>query len=166
MFESCVKAYGAVERYKSGKNKGQPKVFREDTTTLKKKWYDRLFYCPALVPMGLLPENIQKEFKKEFSGKRKLADDSPVYSTGADAIAMLSKRQEFSEDIRNLLAKLLEFAKIDKDVGTYYQREDKDEEGNVIRQSGMLQYLTPESIVYHVLNCTSTVTTRLSSNRP
>ena len=89
-----------------------------------------------------------------------------MYSTGADCIEMLSKRQEFGVEVTDMLKKLLQYAKVDKDVGTYYLREDKDEAGNVVKQSGMLQYLTPHSIVYHVLNCTSTVTTRLSSNRP
>ena len=166
MFESCVKTYGACVRYTSGKNKGAPKVFREETSVVKKKWYERIYECPALIPINALPPDIVKEFRKEFSGKRKLADDSPVYSTGADCIAMLSKRPEFSDDIKDILKKLLEFAKIDKDVGTYYLREEKDEEGNVVKQSGMLQYLTPAGIVYHVLNCTGTVTGRLSSNRP
>lgn len=166
LFEYAVTTYGACVRYTSGKNKGQPKVFREETSVVKKKWYERIFNCTPLIPLNLLPPDIVKEFKKEFSGKRKLADDTPVYSTGADCIEMLSKRPEFPEDIKDILKKLLEFAKIDKDVGTYYLREEKDEEGNVVKQSGMLQYLTPESIVYHVLNCTATVTGRLSSNRP
>ena len=165
-FPACVTQYGAAERYASGKNKGQPKVFKVDSQQPKLKWYDRVFDCPPLINLKLLPSDIATEFQKEFTGKRKLADDSPVYSTGADAIEMLSKREEFPEDIRDILKKLLQYAKIDKDVGTYYLREDKDEEGNVVKQSGMLQYLTPHSIVYHVLNCTSTVTTRLSSNRP
>src|SRR5690606_641657 len=93
-------------------------------------------------------------------------DGSPVYSTGADAIEMLSKRQEFDEASRDMLTNLLKFAKIDKDLGTYYLREKCDDEGNVLKQSGMLQYLTEYDIVHHVLNTTSTVTTRLSSNRP
>lgn len=163
---AAVAQHGAVEKYKSGKNKGQPKVFREDTSEVKLKWYDRVFNCPALISLDALPKDIQKSFRDEFAGKRKLADDSPVYSSGADAIAMLSKRQEFPEDIRNILLKLLEYAKVDKDVGTYYLREVYDVDGNAIKQSGMLQYLTPANIVHHTLNCTSTVTGRLSSNRP
>lgn len=158
--------HGPVEKAKAGKNKGQPRVFRENTTTIKKKWYDRVYECPALIPLGVLPPDIIKEFRKEYSGKRKLCDGTPVYSTGAECIEMLSKRSEFSEDIKEVLLKLLKYAKIDKDVGTYYLREEHDEEGNVVAQSGMLQYLTPESIVYHALNCTATVTGRLSSNRP
>lgn len=165
-FEQAVKMYGAVERSKAGKNKGQPRVQKVKTGTPKKKWYERLYECPALIDMDSLPKDIRKEFEKEFAGKRKLRDGSPVYSTGADAIDVLAKRPELSEEIRELLKLLLRFAKLDKDAGTYYLREVKDEEGNVIKQSGMLQYLTPESIVYHVLNATATVTTRLSSNRP
>jgi DNA polymerase I-like protein with 3'-5' exonuclease and polymerase domains len=89
-----------------------------------------------------------------------------VYSSGKDCLDMLSLRKEFPDDVKSVCKLLLEFAKLDKDVGTYYLREDMDEEGNVIKQSGMLQYLTPENIVHHILNCTSTVTGRLSSNRP
>lgn len=165
-FPVCVTTYGAADRYVSGKNKGQPKVHKVEVQTPKLRWYDRLFQCPPLIDLSLLPSDIVKEFKQEFAGKRKLADDTPVYSTGADCIEMLSKRPEFGEEVSTMLKKLLQYAKIDKDVGTYYLREDKDDDGNVIKQSGMLQYLTPHSIVYHVLNCTSTVTTRLSSNRP
>ncbi len=165
-FEAQVKTYGAVTRYASGKNKGTPKVFSVDSGTPKQKWYDREFLLGPLVDINLLPKEIQKSFRDEFAGKRTLADGSPVYSTGKDCIDMLAKRQEFPEPVRAVLTSLLEYAKRDKDVGTYYLREEKDEEGNVLKQSGMLQYLTPESTVYHVLNCTATVTTRLSSNRP
>lgn len=164
--DEAVRLHGAVDKSKAGKNKGLPRVHKIDSNTPKQKWYDRVFQCEAVIPMGLLPDDIVRAFKKEFSGKRKLLDDTPVYSTGADCIEMLSKRQEFSEGVRELLTLMLEFAKLDKDAGTYYLREQCDEEGNVIKQSGMLQYLTPASIVYHVLNCTSTVTGRLSSNRP
>jgi hypothetical protein len=165
-FESFVKQYGSVAKSVSGKNKGQPRVTRQDLSTHKQKWYDRTHMCQGIIPLNLLPQDIYKEFKKEFAGKRVLADNSPVYSSGKDCIDMLSKRQEFPADVRALLVQLLEYAKLDKDVGTYYLREVRDEEGNVIKQSGMLQYLTTADIVYHVLNCTSTVTTRLSSTRP
>lgn len=165
-FERCVSMYGAADKYKAGKQKGQIKVHSVPGTTPKQKWYDRLLELKGIVPLAVLPQDVQKSFKDEFAGKRKLADGSPVYSTRADAIEMLSKRQEFDEATRNLLTSLLKFAKIDKDLGTYYLREQCDEEGNVIKQSGMLQYLTEQDVVYHILNTTSTVTTRLSSNRP
>lgn len=164
--EFLVNQHGPIVKATAGKGKGQPRVFREDTPDPKTRWYDRVFDCQALVPLGELPPDIQKAFKKEFAGKRKLADDSPVYSTGKDCIEMLQKRPEFPDAVRELLGALLEYAKVDKDVSTYYLREVLDDDGNVVKQSGMLQYLTPESIVYHVLNCTATVTARLSSNRP
>lgn len=165
-FEFCVRHHGAVDRYSAGKNKGQPKTHKVDSSTPKQKWYDRIITLGPLIDLDKLPKDIRNDFKQEYAGKRKLADDSPVYSTGKEAIEMLSKRQEFDEGTRNVLTQLLTFAKIDKDVGTYYLREESDEEGNVVKQSGMLQYLTPWGIVYHVLNATATVTTRLSSNRP
>lgn len=161
-----VSDHGPIIKATAGKNKGLPRVFREDSEEPRLKWYERIFLCGPVVDLNLLPNDIKASFIKEFSGKRTLQDDSPVYSTGKDCIEMLSKRTELSEPVRALLQILLEFAKIDKDVGTYYLREDKDEEGNVIKQSGMLQYLTPENIVHHILNSTSTVTGRLSSNRP
>ena len=165
-FSAHVTAYGAPDRYSSGKNKGQPKIHKVQSSNPKQKWYDRQIVLKGIVDLDLLPKDVQKSFKDEYAGKRKLADESPVYSTGADAIEMLSKRPEFDEATQNLLTSLLKFAKIDKDLGTYYLREVCDEEGNVVKQSGMLQYLTEQDIVYHILNTTSTVTTRLSSNRP
>jgi DNA polymerase I-like protein with 3'-5' exonuclease and polymerase domains len=165
-FERCVQQYGTADRYKAGKNKGAPKVHKLDSPEPKQKWYDRQLMLKGIVDLNLLPKDVQKSFKDEFAGKRKLADESPVYSTGSDSIEMLSKRMEFDEGTRTMLGNLLKFAKIDKDLGTYYLREQCDEHGNVVKQSGMLQYLTEQDIVYHVLNVTSTVTTRLSSNRP
>lgn len=163
---SLVSEHGPVVKSTAGKNKGLPRVFREDSDEPKLKWHDRVFDCAPLIDLNVLPKEIHQDFIREFAGKRTLQDGSSVYSSGKDCIEMLSKRSELSEPVRALLGTLLEYAKIDKDVGTYYLREDKDEEGNVVKQSGMLQYLTPENIVHHVLNCTSTVTGRLSSNRP
>jgi DNA polymerase I-like protein with 3'-5' exonuclease and polymerase domains len=102
----------------------------------------------------------------EYTGKRKLADETPVISTGSDALEMLSKQSVFSDEARQVLRDILKWARLDKDLGTYYLREELDDEGNVVKQSGMLQYLTPESIVHHSLNNTSTSTTRLSGTRP
>lgn len=158
--------HGQVRKYVSGKNKGLPKVFREDTDEPLMKWGEKVYECPGLVDLGLLPADLRKEFEREFTGKRNLSDGSPVYSTGADALETLEKRPEFSEEAREVIRGLLEFAKLDKDLGTYYLREVLDEEGNVLKQSGMLQFLNDQGKVHHNLNMTSTVTTRLSSNRP
>ena len=152
--------------YKAGKNKGEIKVFREDTAEVKLKWTEKLYQCPGIASLDALPNDIRKEFVKDYSGKQTLADDTPVYSTAAEAIKVMSLRNEFSEEVRAVLASLLDFAKLDKDLGTYYLREETDDEGNVIKQAGMLQYLDDLNYVHHNLNCTSTVTGRLSSNKP
>lgn len=156
----------ALERYKSGKNKGQIKVFREDTVVRKTKAAEMQFLVAPLVDLALLPQNIYKEFKKEFAGKRLLADNSPVFSTGKDCLDMLALRQEFPPHVRQVLTALKEWARIDKDMGTYYLREERNDEGVVVKQAGMLQFMTPEHYVHHTLNTTSTITTRLSSNKP
>lgn len=157
---------GPLERYKSGKNKGRVKVFREDTDEIKLKNADLLFSVGPLVDLSLLPKDIRKEFDREFSGKREMADGSPVYSTGADCLDMLAERKEFPEHVQDVIKLLKEWAKIDKDMGTYYLRQELNDDGVVVKQSGMLKYLTERSIVYHGLNATATVTTRLSSTNP
>lgn len=155
-----------LEKYKAGKNKGTIKIHRLDTKEPMMRNADMLFTVGPLVDLALLPPNLYKEFKKEFTGKRDLADGSPVFSTSSDSLDMLALRKEFPEHVSKLLTDLQEWAKIDKDMGTYYLREERDDEGNVTKQSGMLQYLTPEGYVHHMLNATATITTRLSSNRP
>lgn len=162
----CEMEFGLVAKYTAGKNKGMPKVFREDTEEVKLKWFDLVHECPGIASLSLLPDALKKEFDNEFTGKRKLADGSLVYSTAKDPLEVLSKRNEFPDDVRAVLGALLEFAKLDKDLGTYYLREECDDDGNVIKQAGMLQYLNELSYVHHNLNMTSTVTTRLSSNKP
>lgn len=161
-----VTSNGPLARYKAGKNKGQLKTEKVPTSVVKQKWYERVLHLHGAVPMGLLPKDFLDEWAKENKQSRTLCDGSPVYSTGGDALKALSLRQEFPEHIRQFLTELCEYAKVDKDLGTYYLREKCDEEGNVVKRAGMLQYLTDQNIVYHVLNTTSTATTRLSSNRP
>lgn len=164
--ERFAELYGPIVVYKSGKNKGLPKVFREDTYEPLMKWGEKVHYCPGLVDLTKLPPTLVKEFMKDHTGKQTLADDSPVISTGADALEILAVRAEFGEESRSVVQGLLEFAKLDKDLGTYYLREELDDDGNVLKQSGMLQYLTDKSVVHHNLNVTATGTGRLSSNRP
>lgn len=165
-FQWAVENYGSAKRYASGKNKGQLKVERVDSPVQKQVWADTHYMCPPLVDMNLLGETVRKEFLKEFSGKRVLLDGSPVISTGKDCLEALKVQQALPEDVRGVLALLDEFSKLDKDMGTYYLREVYDDDGALVKQSGMLQYRNELSIVHHVLNCTSTVTTRLSSNKP
>lgn len=165
--EDAVKLYGLeFVTYKSGKNKGQIKIERVDSAEQATVYEDTTFMCPGLVDLEKLPASIKEEFLRDATGKRKLADDSPVYSTGKDTLEFLSKRKEFDANVLAVLNDLAEFNRVDKDMGTYYLRQEFDDDGNVVKQSGMLQYLTPLSIVHHMLNSTATTTTRKSSNRP
>jgi len=165
-FEWAVQTHGNADRFKAGKNKGQPKPYKVDGTEPQMKWGELLYDTPGIVPLDKLPKEVREDFEETFSGKRKLADDSPVYSTGADCLKMLAKRPEFPSEVKALLESLLKFALLDKDIGTYYLRQEHDDEGNVVKQSGMLQYLTEQNIVHHSLNMTSTATSRLSSTKP
>ncbi len=158
--------HGPLERYKSGKNKGNVKMYREDTAEPLMRFAELTFVVGPLVDLALLPANIMKAFSKEFSGKRVLADGSCVYSTGKDCLDMLAVRKELPAHVKIILKDLQTWASLDKDIGTYYLREAHDDDGNVTKQSGMLQYRTETGIVHHTLNATSTVTTRLSSTKP
>ena len=162
----CEAAYGALTLYASGKNKGDPKVFKIESQTPKTKWGELVFQAPGLVNLREMPDEIQDALNDEFKGKRVLSDGTPVYSTKAECLELFSKRKELSEEVRNVFHDLVDYYKIDKDVGTYYLREERDDDGNVVKQSGMLQYMNERGYVHHNLQNTSTVTGRLSSNRP
>lgn len=164
--EEIEAKHGPLVRYRAGKNKGLPKVEKVASSTPKLRWYERQLVLPGCVPLSKLPKEVREEFVQRFSGKRLLADGSPVLSTGADALQFLLARPEFSDETKELLQDLLRYAKLDKDLSTYYLKEELDEDGNVVKRSGMLQYCTEHNIVYHQLNCTSTVTGRLSSKTP
>lgn len=164
--EEIEAKHGPLVRYRAGKNKGLPKVEKVASSTPKLRWYERQLVLPGCVPLSKLSKEVREEFVQRFSGKRLLADGSPVLSTGADALQFLLARPEFSDETKELLQDLLRYAKLDKDLSTYYLKEELDEDGNVVKRSGMLQYCTEHNIVYHQLNCTSTVTGRLSSKQP
>lgn len=153
--------------YKSGKNKGLPKVFRLDTEEEKLKWEDDLYFCPGLVNIQELPEVIREKYAErgEFRQARNLQDDTPVYSTSTDAMEALARQGfEFCKLVNELAA-------LEKDTGTYYLREVLDANGEVKERKGMLQYVIPErpdgsGIIHHRLNTCATVTGRLSSSNP
>ncbi|QGF19672.1 DNA-directed DNA polymerase [Pectobacterium phage MA2] len=150
-------------RYKSGKNKGQVKVFREDTSEEKLKWEETSVVLPGLVNLHSLPEGIREKYigkRAEFKGARLLCDGvTPVYSTSTDALKGL---KNFVPEV-GLMVKL---AALEKDTGTYYLRTEYNADGSVKQTKGMMQYIGPDGIVHHSLNVTATVTTRLSSNKP
>ena len=153
--------------YKSGKNKGLPKVFRLDTEEEKLRWEDDLYFCPGLVDIQELPEVIREKYAErgEFRQARTLQDGTPVYSTSTDAMEALARQGfEFCRLVNELGA-------LEKDTGTYYLRTEHNEDGSVKKLSGMLQYVIPQSpdgsgIIHHRLNTCSTVTGRLSGSNP
>jgi len=153
--------------YKSGKNKGLPKVFRLDTEEEKLKWEDDLYFCPGLVNIQELPEVIREKYAErgEFRQARTLQDGTPVYSTSTDAMEALARQGfEFCKLVNELAA-------LEKDTGTYYLREVLDANGEVKERKGMLQYVISEradgsGIIHHRLNTCATVTGRLSSSNP
>ena len=153
--------------YKSGKNRGLPKVFRLDTEEEKLKWEEDLYFCPGLVNIQELPEVIREKYAErgEFRQARTMQDGTPVYSTSTDAMEALARHGfEFCRLVNELGA-------LEKDTGTYYLREVLDAEGKVKERKGMLQYVIPErpdgsGIIHHRLNTCATVTGRLSSSNP
>ena len=154
---------GVPTTYKSGKNKGTVKVTREDTPEEKLKWADDTVTLPGLVRLQTLPDVVRDKYlgrKAEFKGKQLLCDGTtPVYSTAADALKGL---KNFVPQVGLMVS----LAALEKDTGTYYLREVRNEAGEVTKVKGMLQYVGPDSIVHHSLNTTATVTTRLSSSNP
>lgn len=106
----------------------------------------------------------QKERNEEriysFSGytapRKQWETSTPgVYQTGAEVIEALG-----NSGIPFLKA-LAERAKVDKDLGTYFIRNDK--QGN---PSGMLTLVQHDGLIHHQINMTSTVTGRFSSSNP
>ena len=153
--------------YKSGKNKGLPKVYRVDSPEEKLKWDDALFWFPGIVKIQELPEHIREKYgdRGEFRGAQNLPDGSPVYSTSGDAMNGLAAQGfEFAKLVNEL-------AGLEKDTGTYYLRTEYNKDGSVKKVSGMLQYVIPDAddgsgIIHHRLNTCSTVTGRLSASNP
>ena len=149
--------------YASGKNKGLPKVFREDTTEEKLKWAEFSYYFPGVLKLRDLPELVQEKFlgkRAEWRQSRTLCDGiTPVYSSSGDALAAL---KVYCKEV----ALLVKLGQLEKDTGSFYLRTDYNPDGSVKKVSGMLQYVQPDGIIHHNLNATATVTGRLSSSQP
>ena len=155
-------ANGGVDTYKSGKNKGQVKLYREDTDVEKLKWAEIVTHLPGLVDLNKLPDVIKAKYlgkRAEYRGALTQCDDSPVYSTAGEVLEGL---KNFVPEVK----RMVQLAKLEKDTGTYYLRTEYNKDGSVKEVKGMLQFVGPDNIVHHSLNTTATVTTRLSSSRP
>ena len=78
--------------YKSGRNKGLPKYIKVDTDEQAMKWGERLYKFEGLVRIQDLPAVLQEKYAErgEFRGAQTLADGTPVFSTGTDAMKELA----------------------------------------------------------------------------
>ena len=143
--------------FKSGRNKGIPKVFKIDSDVEKLKWGDKTYTFKGLINLYELPKHVQDQYlgkRAEFSGKRNLVCGTPVYSTSGGSLDVLATYTDAAKPLQEL--KVLE-----KDTGSFYLRVDASG-----KQTGMLQYVEPNGIIHHRLNNCATVTGRLSSSQP
>jgi hypothetical protein len=146
-FEHNGKHYKVQDTYASGKRAGLGKFKNTKEPDTSK------------------PKGAQKPHYFKFDGYTKPhgawrteqtdAYDQPLYGTGSKVIAKLAERGlPFTKA-------LVKHTGMDKDLGTYYWKEDKKG-----KRKGMLCLLNDSGIIHHKLNHTSTVTSRLSSSDP
>ncbi len=146
-----------ITKYRAGKNKGLPKVFKIDSEEELLKWGDKQYTFKGLIDLTKLPNHIKSLYldkRAEFKGARELVCGTPVYSTSGDSLDVLAEHTEAAKPLKELKA-------LEKDTGTYYLRTDANG-----KQSGMLQFVEPAGIIHHRLNNCSTVTGRLSGSNP
>ncbi|APU00359.1 hypothetical protein fHeYen301_26 [Yersinia phage fHe-Yen3-01] len=146
-------------RYSSGKRKGEPKFEKYDTDEIDTKIGEFTFQFDGLV-LGDVRTKLASAIESEWSGEQRLADGTPVVSTAGDVLDVLA-----AHDVPGSKW-LQEIAKLDKDLGSFYLKQKFNADGSIKSESGMLQYVQPDNFIHHTLNHTSTVTSRLSSNKP
>ena len=134
------------DTFKSGKRKGDAKCKKMPVQgELKTKIQDFFFDLPRIT-----------EPRKEWKGALLDGAGLPVYGTSSEVIEKLAKRDiPFLKDMG-------ENAALVKELGTYYERYDEKKKTMV----GMLTCVMDDDVVHHMLNHTSTVTSRLSSSNP
>lgn len=165
--EDWAKAEGLIlDRLSRGKNKGNIRRTREDSDEQLLVWSEQVHQCEGLIDFDSLNTGFVQEFKRTHTTRLTLDDESPVYSTGGDALKALAIREDISPKAKEVLQNMALWASLDKDLGSFYLKEQLDDEGNVAKQSGALQYLTDDDFIHHKLNNTAVVTTRLSSSSP
>lgn len=146
-----------VTRFKAGKQKGLPKVFKMETSEELLKWGDKQYTFGGLIDLQKLPPHVREQYlgkRAEFRGARELQCGTPVYSTSGDSLDLLATYTDAAKPLKELKA-------LEKDTGTYYLRVDDNG-----KESGMLKYVEPDNIIHHRLNNCATVTGRLSGSNP
>jgi len=133
----------------SGKKKGEGKFKNVPVPgELKVKYQDFFWELPGYVD----PEELEIPKLKTTDGA-----GNKLYSTDSDTVILLGGTGvPFLKDM-SLKTKL------DKEIGTYYAVKDEKNGG----YKGMLTCVDPyDNIIHHMLNHSSTVTSRLSSSNP
>lgn len=139
--------YLRQQQFASGKRAGQGKFKKVDLPDKNKpKGAQQDFY--VTLPGYTRPKHV-------WAGSLEDAQGKPVYATNADVMDELAERNI------PFLNKLLEVTAMEKDLGTYYWKEDKNG-----KRKGMLTLVDENNIVHHNLNHTNTVTGRMSSSNP
>lgn len=146
-------------RYSAGKRKGEPKFDKYTTEEVDTKIGELTYQFPGLV-VGSVRDKLEAAIRTEWAGSQQLADGTPVISTAGDVLDILAAHRVPGTEW------LQEIAKIDKDLGSFYLKQTFNKDGSLKKEAGMLQYVQPDSFIHHTLNHTSTVTSRLSSNKP
>lgn len=136
-----------VARYAGGKQKGMPKTKKvkvPDETRPKLKWVDHYYKFPRMAQP-------RKEWETQEKG---------VYTTKAEVIEELGGQGiEFLDNFADL-------KDIQKDLGTYYITEELDDDGNVVKSSGMLLLVHPDGLVHPNIGMVNTVTGRFNHAIP
>lgn len=136
-----IKDTSKLDRYKSGVKAGKLKTKKVDVQGEPKTVLeDFTFYL----------EGFTQPLDKWATKKE------GVFKTDYDVLVELK-----SEGVR-VAELMLEWRKIDKDLGTYYSRYDPTKKQDV----GMLTMVQPDGFIHHGLNNVATVTGRLSSSNP
>lgn len=137
------------DKFLSGKNKGALRFKNVSVQgELKTKYQDRYYILDGYVN----PNSVDVDKTKNTDGA-----GNPLYSTDSATIIMLGENSDVP-----FLKALSNKTRLDKEIGTYYVTTDST--GNT---KGMLTCVNGENnILNHMLNHTSTVTSRLSSSNP
>ena len=146
-------------RYSAGKRKGEPKFDKYVTDVVDTKKGEMYYVLTGMLNVKQR-EALWSAIETEWAGKQTLYDGSPVISSSGDVLDKLVAHGV--EGVRPLQL----ISKIEKDLGSFFLVETFNKDGSLKKQSGMLQYVQPDNCIHHSLNHTSTVTTRLSSNKP
>lgn len=153
------KEHGPVKRYQRGKNAGEVKIEKIDTDVPAMKKCDVEVYLKGICPLENFPSEWVEDLTRNAT-KRTFKDGSQVFKTDKDTLEAAAKQPGLSEEVVQVLNALVRLSAIDKDLGTYYVKEDGD------KVSGALQFIEDDNVIHHRLNSASTCTGRLSAAEP